>query len=62
MEHMVNYVVARLWSSADNHLCAYAMGSQVLYGTAEEAKELAARLSKREDKEYRAYAISEVPL
>jgi hypothetical protein len=42
-----NYVIARYWSDDSDSLCVYAYGSEVHYGTKQDAESFARVITKR---------------
>jgi len=57
-----NYCIARPWKNNPNSLSAYALGTQLFYGTMEEAEDTRANISKRAGKEYEIYKLDNQPL
>ena len=47
-----NYCIARYWNGVDGALCVYAYGSEVHYGTQEEADALLEYVNKQNENDY----------
>ena len=60
MENRINYVVARLWYENSNQLCVYAYGSEVHYGTIEDAENFKNFCEKNSKEKYKIYKLVEV--
>ena len=55
-----NFVIAKYWEGEDsNRLCVYSQGSEVHYGTEEEAKSLADWVSEETGEPFQAFFIDE---
>ena len=59
----INYVIAQFWDK--NHsdsLCCYAYMTETFYGTREEAKSFAKRVSEATSETYKVFVINTSPL
>ena len=56
-----NYCIGKPWEEGSKHLSIYALGSQVHYGTMEQAEAMREGISKREGKEYEIYKLDNLP-
>ena len=57
-----NYCIGNPWEEGSNNLSIYTLGTQVHYGTMEQAEAMRAGISRRAGKEYEIYKIDNQPL